>query len=299
MQNLVLKRLSRTLLWTPALWSLVSIGCLGFAGIANAATALAEKAVEPGLPVELKDVGIKEHLGATVPVNDIWFRDETGAKVPLSKYFNQNGKPVLLVLAYYECPNLCTFVLNGMTDSIKGLEWVPGKEFEVVTVSINPRETPALAAAKKATYLANLGKPEAAAGWHFLTGEEPQIRKLADAVGYSYKWIEQDKQYAHSAAIYVLTPDARISRYLYGIEFKPKDLKLAMLEASSGKIGTVIDRLLLFCYHYDPKTGKYSVYITDLMRTGCAGMTVVFGGYLAVFWRRQRRLTKKEPTSNV
>ena len=161
--------------------------------------------------------------------------------------------------------------------------------FDVVTVSIDPRETPELARAKKAAYIEALGKSEAAAGWHFLTGEESQIRALAQAVGFGYKWIAEDKQFAHSAAIYVTTPDGRLSRYLYGIEYKPKDLKLALLEASNGKIGTVIDRLLLFCYRYNPQTHKYSVYFAQLMRAGGAGTVVVFGGYMAMFWRRQRR----------
>lgn len=255
-------------------------------------------ATTPGIPNELKDVGIIEKSGSSVLLNDLVFKDETGAKVSFSKYFNQGSKPVILVLAYYECPNLCTFVLNGLVDAMKGLDWVPGKQFEVVTVSINPRETPELAKAKKASYLASLGKPEAADGWHFLTGEESQIRKLSNAVGFGYKWIEEEKQYAHSAAIYVTTPDGRLSRYLYGIEYKPQDLKLSLLEASNGKIGTVIERLLLFCYRYNPQTHKYSVYLTQLMQAGGFGTVVVFGGYLAVFWRRQRRLYK-EPPSNV
>jgi protein SCO1/2 len=244
------------------------------------------------VPAELQGAGITEHPGDSVLLNDPAFRDENGTPVHLSQYF-KNGKPVVLVLAYFECPNLCTFVLNGVTDAMKGLEWLPGKQFEVVTLSINPREKPELARAKKATYLASLGKPEAAAGWHFLTGDEGQIRKLAGAVGYGYKWMEQDKQYAHSAAIFVLTPDGRLSRYLYGIEYKPKDLKLALLEASNGKIGTVIDRILLFCYRYNPQTRKYSVYLTQLMQASGAGTVVVFGGYLAIFWRRQRKKSSK------
>jgi protein SCO1 len=272
------ERICRNVFWVPALVALF----------------VSPLSWSTEIPEELKGVGITEHLGDSVLGSDLSFRDETGAQVALSSYFNR-GKPVVLVLAYYECPNLCTFVLNGLTDTLKGLEWLPGKQFEVVTLSINPRETPELARAKKAAYLSNLGKADAAAGWHFLTGDQAQIRKLSDMVGFGYKWMEQDKQYAHSAAIYALTPDGRISRYLYGIEYKPKDLKLALLEASNGKIGTVIDRLLLFCYRFDPKTHKYSLYATQLMRVGGAGTVVVFGGYLAVFWRRQRRRSKKEP----
>lgn len=248
--------------------------------------------------MELKGAGIIEKPGASVLLNDLSFKNENGEPVALKSYFNQ-GKPVVLALAYYECPNLCTFVLNGLTDSLKGLDWVPGEKFEILTVSIDPREKPGLAKAKKGAYLANLGKPEAAAGWHFLTGDEDSIRKLADSVGFGYKWVAEDKQYAHSAALFLLTPDGRISRTLYGIEYKPKDLKLALLEASGGKIGTVIDRFLLFCYRYNPKTHKYSVYLTQLMQAGGAGTVIVFGGYLAVFWRRQRRSLKKEQNSHA
>jgi protein SCO1/2 len=240
------------------------------------------------------------------------FRDESNQEVQLSRYFN-HGKPVIVVFAYYECPSLCTLVLNGLVDSLKKLEWVPGKQFEVVTVSINPKDKPELAKLKKEAYLGEYGIPEAAAGWHFLTGEEAQIKQFTDAVGFAYKWDAEEKQYAHGAAIYALTPDGRISRYLYGIEFRPRDMKLALLEASNGKIGTVIERLLLFCYRYDPKTRKYSVYLTKVMQTGSAGTILIFGGYLALFWRKQRHLglaegedeladaTKdsKEPSKNV
>jgi protein SCO1/2 len=251
------------------------------------------------IPDELKGAGIIEKPGSSVLLNDLSFKDENGETVAFKKYFNQGGKPVILSLAYFECPNLCTFVLNGLTDALKGLDWVPGEKFEVVTVSIDPREKPALAKAKKGAYLASLGKPQAADGWHFLTGDEDSIRKLADSVGFGYKWIAEDKQYAHSAALFLLTPDGRISRTLYGIEYKPKDLKLALLEASGGKIGTVMDRFLLFCYRYNPKTHKYSVYLTQLMQAGGAGTVVFFGGYLAVFWRRQRRSRKKEQNSHA
>jgi protein SCO1/2 len=263
-----------------------------------------QTAFSTDIPNELQNVGITEHSGDSILLGSPAFKDETGATVPLSTYFNpKSGKPVVLVLAYYECPNLCTFVLNGLVEAMKGVEWIPGKDFEVVTLSINPKETPALAKAKKGSYLASYGKPEAAPGWHFLTGEEAQIRKLSNAVGFNYKWDPEEKQFAHSAAIYLLTPDGRISRYLYGIEFKPKDFKLALLEASNGKIGTVIDRILLFCYRYDPHTRKYSVYLTKVMQTAGGGTVLIFGGYLAVFWRKQRRLpdlsNDKEPTSHV
>jgi protein SCO1/2 len=236
------------------------------------------------IPDELKGVGITEHLGDKVDAGLV-FRDETGAEVKLSTFL-ATGRPVLLSLVYYGCPNLCTFTLNGLVNSLKRLEWTPGKEFEVVVVSIDPRETAALAASKKSAYLANYGKPETASGWHFLTAQEDQVRRLADQVGFGYRYDSAQQQYAHSAALFVLTPEGKVSRYLYGIDYPVKDVRLALLEASSGKIGTIVDRLLLFCYRYDPQTRKYSVYLTRLMQAA-AGLTVlVLGGYIATMTRR-------------
>lgn len=240
------------------------------------------------LPKELQGVGITEHLGETLALNELRFTDESGHQISLANYF-KSGRPVLLNLVYYECPNLCTFVLNGLVKALKDMDWVPGKQFEVVSVSIDPKEKASLATRKKSAYISAYGKPEGAAGWHFLTGEVDSIRKLAAQIGFGYRYDERDRQFAHSAAIFALTPAGKISRYLYGIEYKPTDLKLSLLEASNGKIGTVIDRLLLFCYRYDPLTRKYSVYLTKVMQAGSAGTVVLFGAYLAVFWRRQRR----------
>jgi protein SCO1/2 len=173
--------------------------------------------------------------------------------------------------------------------SLRDLQWTPGKEFEIVTVSINPLEGADLATQKKKAYLESYGRPEAAAGWHFLTGSEANIKKLASQVGFLYKYDNEAQQYAHTAAIFALTPEGKISRYLYGIDFQVRDLKLSMLEASNGQIGSTIDRFLLFCYRYDPKTKKYSVYITDFLRAGSAVTVFLFGGYLFAFWRRQGR----------
>jgi protein SCO1 len=240
------------------------------------------------IPNELEGVGITEHLGDKVSISDLNFRDEAGKPVKLKDYF-QKGRPVVLNLVYYECPNLCTFVLNGLVKTLKEMDWVPGKQFEIVTVSIDPHETPALALQKKTAYLEEYGKPEAASGWHFLTGSDASIHTLAQQVGFGFKYLPSDQQFAHAAAIYTLTPEGKISRYLYGIEFKPQDLKLSLLEASNGKIGNVVDRFLLFCYRFDTKTRKYSLYLTKLMQAGGAGTVLVFGGYMAVFWRRQRK----------
>ncbi len=238
------------------------------------------------IPAPLQDVGIKEHLGAQVSAASLQFKNEKGETVTIKDYLGSH-RPVLLTLVYFECPNLCNLVLNGLVKGLQELEWVPGKQFDIVAVSINPSEKPELAAAKKEAYLKLYGKPESAAGWHFLTGDEAQIRQLASEVGFLYK--KDGTQYAHSAALYSLTPEGKISRYLYGIEFKPTDLKMALLEASNGKIGTVIDRILLFCYHYDPVTRKYSIYLSRVMTGGMAGTALFFGAYLAVFWSRERR----------
>jgi protein SCO1/2 len=240
------------------------------------------------LPEQLKDAGIVEHLGGQVSISQLSFTNEQGQVKQLSEYFKK-GRPVLLSLVYYECPMLCTLALNGLVASLKKLDWTPGNQFEIVTVSINPKESSELANKKKDVYLKSYGRPEAGSGWHFLTGAEDQIQKLATEVGFGYKYDTKEKQYAHSAAIFALTPDGKISRYLYGIEFPNKDLRLALLEASNGKIGTVVDRFLLFCYRYDPFTKKYSIYLTKLMQAACGATVLIFGGYLLVFWRRQRK----------
>jgi protein SCO1/2 len=244
------------------------------------------------VPKELTDIGIKEHLGDQISIGDIHFKDEQDQDVALSKYFSR-GKPVILAMVYYECPNLCNMLLNGLSDGLKNLsaslDWTPGNQFDIVAVSINPREKPELAAKKKAAYVEAYGRPETAKGWHFLTGDEAQIKKLASQVGFGYRWVKEDEQYAHASAIYTLTPEGKISRYLYGVEFNPKDLRLSLLEASNGKIGNVIDRFMMFCYHYDPKTQKYSMVATRVMDSGAAGTVLVFGGYLVVFWRKERR----------
>lgn len=240
------------------------------------------------VPAELEQIKITEHLGSTVSIDQILLKNELGQPVKLSSFF-QKKHPVLLALVYYECPNLCNFLLNGLVKSLKTLDWSPGQQFEIVAVTINPKEGPELATRKKEAYIQAYGRPGSAAGWHFLTGEESQLKQLANEIGFGYKYDPVEKQYAHSAAIYTLTPEGKISRYLYGIEFASKDLRLALLEASNGKIGTVVDRLLLFCYRYDPQTRKYSVYLTNIMQFSCGLTALIFGGYLAVFWRRQRK----------
>ncbi len=250
------------------------------------------------VPEELVGVGVKEHLGDLLPLSTIEVIDSTaGEKRPLSSYF-EKGKPVLLNLVYYECPMLCTMVLNGVNEGLKKLAWSVGREFNVVTISINPNDTPAMAKAKKENYLKDYAKAGhdlelAREGWSFLTAEEAQVRNLASRLGFEYKYDEIQKQYAHSAVTFVLTSNGMISRYLYGITYEPKNVKLALLEASQGKIGSVFDRLLMFCYHYEPLARGYSLQAMKVMQLGAMAFMAMMSGYLMVFWTRQRKGRKK------
>jgi len=216
-------------------------------------------------PRILRDVGFDQHLGDTVPLDAV-FRDESGRAVKLGDYFGR--RPVVLSLAYYECPMLCTVTLNGLASALEVLAFDPGRDFEVVTVSFEPKETPELAAAKKAVYLRRYKRPGAAAAWHFLTGDAAAIRRLTGAVGFRYAWDERTKQYAHASGVMVLTADGRLARYLYGVEYAPKDLRFAIVEASQGRILSPVDRLLLYCYHYDPELGRYGKSVMALLRVG-------------------------------
>src|SRR5216684_2967227 len=213
------------------------------------------------LPPGLRNVGLDQKLNDQVPLSLV-FHDETGRAVPLSSYFR--NKPVILALVYYQCPMLCTQILNGLVISLRGMSLESGRDFEVVSVSIDATETPELAARKKAEYMRRYAK--SSAGWHFLTGAEPQIRQLADAVGFRYAYDPHTKQYAHASAIMVLPPGGRLSRYFYGIEYAPRDLRLGLVEASENKIGSAADQILLYCYHYDPSTGKYSAIVMNIVR---------------------------------
>jgi protein SCO1/2 len=285
---------------SPRFLSLCALGCFLSLSSVQAATPVAQE--NPGeIPVALKDVGISEHLGAQVSIDHLQFLDESGKRVVLGDYFKQ-GRPVLMTIIYYECPNLCSFVLNGLVSSLKTMDWVPGKQFDVVAISMDPREGPELAARKKAGYLASYHRPETAAGWHFLTalpeqnivathrGDPPSnssVIQLANEVGFQFRWAGD--QYAHTAAVYVLTPEGKVSRYLYGIDFPEATVRLSLLEASNGKIGSIVDRVVLFCYHYDPQTKKYSPYVMHLMQAG-GGVTVLFLGlFLFISWRSERR----------
>jgi protein SCO1/2 len=237
-------------------------------------------------PSIVERVGLDQNLDAQVPL-DLTFRDEQGATVHLSQYFH--GKPVVLSLVYYNCPMLCTEVLNGMKGVFRHLPLVVGKDFEVVTVSIDPTENPSLAAAKKEKYLDGYEHPEGASGWHFLTGEEQQIRTLADVVGFRYVYDKETKQYAHAAGIMVLTPGGRVARYLYGVDYLIKDMRLALVEASNNTVGSPIDQVLLLCYHYDPATGKYGLVVMNLLKIGGALTLLLLGGFITIMLRRERK----------
>jgi len=238
-------------------------------------------------PAELAEVGIDEHLDARLPL-DAEFRDERGDPVRLGEFFS-GDKPVVLALVYYRCPMLCNLILDGLTGSMKDLAWTAGEEFEVVTVSFDPTETNTLAQLKKQGYLKQYGRPEAASGWHFLTGSSESIRRLTDTVGFRYTFVEDRNEYAHTAALFLITPDGRISRYLYGIVYDPRTLRFALVEAGEGKVGSVVDRVLLYCFHYDADEGKYSLVARQVMKLGGAVMVVVLGLTLLAFWRRERR----------
>jgi protein SCO1/2 len=254
-----------------------------------AATSVVEKATQGSsvLPQKLEGIEIKEKLGEQLSIQDLKFTNEAGQLVSLSSYF-QTGKPVILSFAYYECPSLCGIVLNALTDGMKGMDWVAGNQFQVVNVSINPKETSELAAQKKKAFVEALGKPEAASGWHFLVGEESQIQALAAQVGYGYRYDEATKEYLHGAGVFVLTPEAKISRILYGIQYRANDMKLSLVEASNGKVGTILDRIILFCYSYDPVLRKYSVVFTRVMQLASIATTLIVGIYMLLFWKKQR-----------
>ena len=254
---------------------------------AHAQYAEGPKRAEPvyAKPGALGKVGIDQKIGQKLPL-DLVFRDEDGKDVKLGQFFG--SRPVVIALAYYECPMLCTQVLNGMTAALKTISFDAGKDFDVVVVSIDPKDNFRLAANKKQSYLTHYGRPETAGGWHFLTGTEASIKPLAEAIGFRYAYDANIKQYAHGAAIYVATPSGVIARYLLGIDFAPRDLRLALVEASNNQLGSVTDKVLLLCYHYDPSVGKYGVAILNAVRIGFVGTVTGFLAFLFVSLRRER-----------
>ena len=241
-------------------------------------------------PGAIDKVGIDQKIGQQLPL-DLVFRDENGQDVKLGQFFG--SRPVVLALAYYECPMLCTQVLNGMTGALKTLSFDAGKDFDVVVVSIDPKDNFRLAANKKQSYVTHYGRPETAGGWHFLTGSEASIKPLAEAIGFRYAYDANIKQYAHGAAIYVATPSGVVARYLLGIDFAPRDLRLSIVEASNNKLGTITDKVLLLCYHYDPSVGKYGVAILNAVRIGFVTTVTGFLAFLFVSLRGERRANNK------
>jgi protein SCO1 len=238
-----------------------------------------------GPPPLLRKVGVEQKMGAQVRL-DVPFADETGQPVTLRRY--TGSRPVILALVYYQCPSLCNLILNGVLTSVKGLKLEAGRDFEVVAVSFDPRDTPELAARKKATYLSKLGRADGQSGWHFLTGSETSSRAVAESVGFRFAYDPLTNQYAHPSAIMLLTPEGRVARYFYGINYPARDMRLGLVEASNNRIGTPIDQVLLFCYHYDPANGKYGLVIINVLRAAGLATVAALAAFVALALRQER-----------
>jgi protein SCO1 len=267
-------------------------------GIALAQKSRPDSGPAAGQPVPiLKEIGIDQKLGGKLPL-DAEFSDEQGKPVTLGQFFGP--RPVVLALVYYGCPMLCTQVLNGLAGSLQGVTFTPGKEYEVVIVSFDPGETPAMAVERKTNFISRFIRQVDASHVHFLTGRESSIKALTGAAGFRYAWDQASRQWAHPASIMVATPDGRMSRYLYGVEFAPRDLKLALVESSEGRVGSFVEQAMLLCYHYDPETGRYGVAIMNLMRAAGALTVLVLGAWIALSLRREHRQAPSlAPTSTT
>ena len=241
-----------------------------------------------GLPEALQKIGIDQKLGDQLPL-DIEFKDEDGRPVKLGNYFN-NGRPVILALVYYECPMLCNEVLNGLTGSLKGISLNAGKDFDVLAISFDARENdkPDLAKNKKASYIERYGRSGTENGWHFLTGSQDSIDKVTKAAGFNYAWDEKTEQFAHAGGIMITTPAGKLSRYFYGIDYAPVDVKFGLMDSAEAKIGNPAEKLLLYCYHYDPASGKYGLAILKVVRLGGVVTLLGLGAMFFVFWRRNK-----------
>jgi protein SCO1 len=236
------------------------------------------------LPPALSDVGVDQKLNNSINL-DLQFRDESGRDVPLRVYFGK--RPVILAPVYYQCPMLCTQILNGLVSALKPVSFNPGQEFDVIAVSFDPDDTPEAAAVKKHNYMRRYGREGAERGFHFLSGDEPEIKELMDSVGFRYVYDEKTDQFAHASALILITPEGKISRYYYGVDYSPRDLKFGLIEASKNKIGSPVEQALLFCFHYDPSTGKYTPYAIFSLRVLAAGMVFGLGTFLFVMFRRE------------
>jgi len=240
-------------------------------------------------PGPLEGVGIEQHLGKSLPLDAV-FHDEDGKDVRVGDFFGPGKKPAILALAYFECPMLCTLVLNGTVKAIRPMSFTAGTDYDVIVISIDPKETPELARAKKEAYLESYKRKGDGSGFHFLTGEERSIRAVADAVGFQYRYQPETGEFAHAASIYVITPLGQLSRYFFGVEFSTRDLRLALVEAADGKIGGLVDQLMLFCYRYDPTAGKYSAQALAVVRLGGVLTALSLAGYVGLSqWREARR----------
>lgn len=258
-----------------------------FIVIAVSAALPVAKADATKLPRLLNGVGIHQNLNAQAPL-DIEFQDETGSTVPLRKFF-ESGKPVLLAPVYYRCPMLCGQILNGVVAGLRPLSLKPGRDFQIVAVSFNPVETPDDARNKRDFYSKRYSSTAGPNGWNFLVGQQASIQKLMQAIGFKYRWDEKNKMFVHASGIMILTPQGKIARYLYGVEYQPKDLKLSLVEASNSKIGSPVDQILLFCYHYDPKTGKYGAVVINMLQIAAGLVLGILVLALFLLWRRDLR----------
>ena len=238
------------------------------------------------LPQDLVDVGVDEHLGAPLDLN-LEFTDDHGETLPLGRLIN-GRRPVLMAMVYYNCPSLCNYHLNGLTDAMRSLTWKAGDEFDVVAVSMDSSETADLAAKKKANYVKSYGHADTADGWHFLVGTKPNVDALAKQLGFKFKWLEDKQQFAHASVTYVITPGGRISRYLHGIQPEPQTLKLSLLEASHGSIGSMMEQVLMFCFQFNPTKNKYTIYSWNIMRIGAILMLLILAVVLIPLWRREQ-----------
>jgi protein SCO1 len=272
------------------------LALLSFAAVGSAAAQMNNGVMSPPAntrPPRLQNVGIEQHLDAQVPP-DLAFMDESGKAVKLGDYFGR--KPLILNLVYYNCTMLCGEALAGLASAMRLVKFDVGNEFDVITVSFDPRDTPQMAAVKKADYVKRYGRPNAAAGWHFLTGSAQSIDALAKTVGFQYQYDEKSNQFAHATAIMLLTPQGRISRYFYGVDFPPKDLRMGLVEASKGNIGNVVDAVLLYCYHYDPQTGKYGAMVANILKLAGAATILLLGGLFFTLWRLDRSVSRRTAT---
>ena len=283
-------------------WRALTAACLLLAGCAAGASAqvspIGQKQMgEPAddkLPNILNGVKIEQHLNQQLPL-DANFMDETGKPVRLGQYFN-GKRPVILALVYYKCPILCSEELKGLTGALEMVSYQPGKDFDIVAISIDPKETPAIAASKKREYVTYYGHPESAPGWHFLTGQQPAITAVAKATGFGFVRVPGPDgkltQFAHASAIQIVTPEGKIAQYYLGVEYSPQDLRLGLIEASDHKIGTPVDNVLTYCFRYDPTRNKHSLIVARIVQAGCMFTMLSLGGYMGVMFRRDVKAGK-------